>query len=188
MRLPIVFAELTVQNNKDYVKSIGVLALPTIQFYANGQKQDTFPCGPSKVPILKKKMAQFVNENVDPKTLKLNPPAEDPMVAATPSNDTGSKSQEKGEGKEDTALSVAEREKSRLRIIPYFSGMLESEFESTVSKAKLLTFESGSIIMREGNVGRTFYVIVEGEVEICQKTSFEDPLTTPPTYCKYHKH
>jgi Ca2+-binding EF-hand superfamily protein len=36
--------------------------------------------------------------------------------------------------------------------------------------------------MKEGNPGRTFYFIVQGEVEICQKTSFEDPLTTPPTY------
>jgi Ca2+-binding EF-hand superfamily protein len=36
--------------------------------------------------------------------------------------------------------------------------------------------------MKEGNMGRTFYVIVDGDVEICQRTSFEDPLTTPPSY------
>ena len=55
--LPIVWADLTIQNNKDFVKSIGVLALPTIQFYARSQKLDTFPCGPSKVPILKKEIS-----------------------------------------------------------------------------------------------------------------------------------
>src|SRR5210317_163987 len=46
--LPIIWADLTIQNNKDYVKSIGVVALPSIQFYAQGLREDTFPCGPSK--------------------------------------------------------------------------------------------------------------------------------------------
>ncbi|OEU09013.1 hypothetical protein FRACYDRAFT_164115, partial [Fragilariopsis cylindrus CCMP1102] len=55
--LPMVWASLNIQNNKDFVKSIGVLALPTVQLYAgNGSKVDTFPCGPSKVPILKRKL------------------------------------------------------------------------------------------------------------------------------------
>mmetsp|Transcript_12475 Transcript_12475/g.35727 ORF Transcript_12475/g.35727 Transcript_12475/m.35727 type:complete len:464 (+) Transcript_12475:2-1393(+) len=77
---------------------------------------------------------------------------------------------------------IIQQQKSKLRGIPFFKGMLESEFDAVLSKATILTFDSGNIIMREGNMGRTFYFIVDGEVEICQKTSFEDPLTTPPTY------
>lgn len=46
--LPIIWADLTIQNNKEYVKSIGVVALPSMQFYSAGLKEDTFPCGPSK--------------------------------------------------------------------------------------------------------------------------------------------
>merc|ERR1712238_142969 len=64
----------------------------------------------------------------------------------------------------------------------YMTDLLESDFDTLLSKANLLTFEAGSIVMREGNMGRTFYIILEGEVEICQRTSFEDPLTTPPSY------
>mmetsp|Transcript_11362 Transcript_11362/g.27388 ORF Transcript_11362/g.27388 Transcript_11362/m.27388 type:complete len:546 (-) Transcript_11362:1234-2871(-) len=176
--LPIVWADLTIQNQKDYVKSIGVVALPSIQFYAQGMREDTFPCGPSKVPILKRKLSEFVQHRIDKETRQLILVEKQKKTTATETKVFG----EVDKSKDGTAQSYIERERSNLRSIPYFTNMLESEFESVLSKASLLTFESGAIIMREGNVGRTFYVIVEGEVEICQKTSFEDPLTTPPTY------
>jgi len=44
------------------------------------------------------------------------------------------------------------------------------------------TFEPGSVIMRQGLPGRTFYYIDSGEVEISVKGPFEDPLTTPSGY------
>jgi len=193
--LPIVWADLNIQGNKDFVKSIGVLALPTVQLYAgDGIKTDTFPCGPSKVPILKRKLVKLVNDHVDAKTRKLKAPVTgftdtesdktDTAPTYTPTKDanvtiTGlSTTGEKVESLEQ----VIEREKSSLRKVKYMSEMLESDYEDVLSKATLLTFEAGSLVMREGNKGRTFYIILDGEVEICQRTSFEDPLTTPPSY------
>jgi len=207
--LPIVWAELNIQGNKDFVKSIGVLALPTVQLYAgNGVKTDTFPCGPSKVPILKRKLVQLVNDHVDAKTRLLKTsPTEDvvdttamsnervngtvavPAVSSTKESNititvTPSEAIAKATEKEveETLREVVEREKSFLRRVKYMSEMLESDYEEVLATASLLTFEAGSIVMREGNMGRTFYIILEGEVEICQRTSFEDPLTTPPSY------
>lgn len=204
--LPIVWADLNIQGNKDFVKSIGVLALPTVQLYAgDGVKIDTFPCGPSKVPTLKRKLVKLVNDHVDAKTrvLKTSVTGYSPdteiavnttaveaangtvaVPAAASTKDAaadvvGTATQEE---QEDTLEKVIEREKSMLRKGKYMSDMLESEYEDLLSKASLLTFEAGSIVMREGNMGRTFYIILEGEVEICQRTSFEDPLTTPPSY------
>jgi calmodulin len=279
--LPIVWADLTIQNNKEFVKSIGVLALPTIQFYARGQRMETFACGPSKVPILKRKLVQFINDQVDPKTYQLKDVADTAASAGVVDDDDGAAAAVTGEGADgiatttttaedgttvviaaaprllvlpeepaapinetsstvtmdvptegasklddsavasappplsngvpsaatattptsaaatpiappvgqqqqqvqrDSVERVVEREKSLLRTNKYLSELLESEFVSILARASLLTFESGSIIMREGNPGRTFYVLLEGEVEICQRTSFEDPLTTPPSY------
>ncbi len=193
--LPIVWADLTIQHNKEYIKKIGVLALPTIQFYAHAQRMDTFPCGPSKVPILKRKLAQFVNENVDPKTLQVTASAIGTVVVDNESTLAEAASDDQST---ETVIvppppmaspapsldkdKILQQQKTKLRTIPFFMGMLESEFEEVLSKANVLVFDSGNIIMREGNMGRTFYFIVTGEVEICQKTSFEDPLTTPPTY------
>jgi Ca2+-binding EF-hand superfamily protein/CRP-like cAMP-binding protein len=66
--------------------------------------------------------------------------------------------------------------------IPFFNEFSDEEFHQLMSKAKLLTFEEGSVIMREGKRGRSFYVIESGEVEVFVKSAFEDPLTTPPSY------
>jgi calmodulin len=218
--LPIIWADLTIQNNKDFVKSIGVLALPTIQFYARSQKLDTFPCGPSKVPIFKRKLVQLINDQVDATTYQLKDisddavsvvvihdmESEDVMVKnsvpgtvngvqsfKTPTprfsvvendiqNLTATSTPSTDEEKEDTKERVLQRYKSMLRSNRYLSELLESEFETLLGKANLLTFESGSLIMKEGNPGRAFYIMLDGEVEICQHTSFEDPLTTPSQY------
>lgn len=129
---------------------------------------------PIEVPILKKKLAELIHQHVDSTTLKLKE-----QVYAAAERQVSNVVDEQ---KDETVKSFVERERSKLRSIPFLSSMLESEFESALSKSSLLTFDRGSIIMREGNVGRTFYVIMEGEVEICQRTSYEDPLTTPPNY------
>ena len=176
--LPIIWADLTIQHNKDYVKSIGVLALPTVQFYAHGERADTFPCGPSKVPILKKKLAAFVNKNVDADTLQVKPRELRGMPGGAEATDFDATEKPPAV----TGEAIAQRNKNKLRAIPYFSDMLESDFDKVLSKASLLTFDEGSIIMREGNPGQTFYYILDGGVEICQRTSYEDPLTTPPMY------
>ena len=204
--LPMLWADLTIQHNKDYIKKIGVLALPTIQFYAHGQRLDTFPCGPSKLPILKRKLAQLVDDYIDVDTLQVKDmatvraeatAAQDGIDSASAASATSTTSTTTGTTPTNPSANsrpipnpaialdndrIIQRTKSKVRTIPYFMGMLESEFETVLSKANLLTFDAGNIIMKEGNPGRTFYFIVQGEVEICQKTSFEDPLTTPPTY------
>jgi len=199
--LPIIWADLTIQHNKDYIKRIGVLALPTIQFYANQQPLDTFPCGPSKLPILKRKLTQLIDDYVDMETLLVkessrgSPVMLGSSVVSTlspppiPTDKTPASAPRTTGGELNASINAAlekdrtiQRSKSKLRSIPYFMAMLESEFETVLSKANILTFDAGNIIMKEGNPGRTFYFIVRGEVEICQKTSFEDPLTTPPTY------
>ena len=51
-----------------------------------------------------------------------------------------------------------------------------------IVQAKLVTFEQGDVIMRQGMEGSMFYVIETGEVEITVRTAFEDPLTTPSDY------
>lgn len=66
--------------------------------------------------------------------------------------------------------------------VPFFKDFDDDEFYNLMDKAKLVTFEPGDVIMRQGMKGTTFYVVETGEVEISVKTAFEDPLTTPPDY------
>lgn len=179
--LPVKFADLTIQHNKDYVKSIGVLALPTIQFYSHGGLVDNFPCGPSKVPILKSKLAQLIEDSVDMSTMQLQPAGSvGPVINEMEKQVT--KPVNVQETMTYVGKGITEKQQQILEKIPYLMELSDEDRLSVLTKAKLLTFEPNSVIMREGNPGRTFYVITDGEVEICQKTFLEDPLTTPSSY------
>jgi len=153
---------------------------------------ENFPCGPSKVPILKKKLAAVVNERVDPKTFQLKP-----FVPAEVKD---------GEDVEDEActersISLSEKSDSTTQVlrvgdvvvsqetmdyireeVPFFQDLSNDEFTKLMSKSKYSTFEAGSVIMKQGKPGKTFYIIDDGEVEISVKGAFEDPLTTPSGY------
>ncbi len=174
VKLPIVFAQLDVTHNKEFIKSLGILALPSVQFYAGPLGLvENFPCGPSKVPILKRKLADFVNANVDPKTLEIQFKEVDQKDAEA--------SPEKQVKVGETVL-TSEQLRVLRKDVPYFADFTDEEFDYLLSKATLQTFDAGNVIMRQGMEGNMFYVIESGEVEIFQKTAYEDPLTTPSNY------
>lgn len=178
--MPVVFAEMSIQHNKEFVKEIGVLALPTVQFYVGGSLHDSFACGPSKVVIMKRKLKALFKECVNAETKQLKPTTE---------TEPGKEIIEEGEtlssapAVQQLAISPEERNVMR-RTIPYFSPaeMSEADFDAVMGKAKLVAFDPGSTIFREGRRGRIFYVMKEGEVEIYQKTGSEDPLTMASSF------
>ena len=239
--LPIVFCDLTIQHNKQFVKELGVLALPSIHFYVGTQLNDNFPCGPSKFPILKRKLTQLINTHVDANTRQLK---EQSLLASTTAMEeetlaqaqsavsqvssspvtepSQAPQQQQGsslggeydmpngkvvtESQPNEALpyntiprpnnnnvspltlvdqtatgnAITEAEKQEwISKIPYFQELSLADIDQIMGKAKLLQFDAGSILMREGKHGRTFYVLLSGEVEICQQTfSMSDPLIT----------
>ena len=190
--LPILWAQMSVQHNKDFIKSIGVLALPSMHFYSGSEGLvENFPCGPSKIPIFKKKFAAFLNERIDPKTLELKEATElDGEVDCTkPGMETSSPCADRSimDRGPTTELSVgsvvvSEEKWSFLRKdIPFFKDFDEAEFTDLMRKAKLQTFEAGSVIMRQGKAGRTFYVIESGEVEISINVA-GDPMMSASSY------
>jgi calmodulin len=171
--LPVVFADLSLTDNKEFVKSLGVLALPSIIMYAATELVENFPCGPSKVPILKSKLAQLVQDRVDPITKLLR----DRVVGSD--EDSPSVVMDLSVDGKDVSQEMIQ---SMRTTIPYFADLTKDEFYGLMNKAKLLSFEPNSIIVRQGKPGRTFYVIQSGEVEVSCRTAFEDPLTTPAFY------
>jgi len=209
--IPLVWADLSIQHNKEYVKELGVLALPSIQITAGSDGLvENFPCGPSKVPILKKKLHQLINDRINPDTLTLKllseaeeeaecetPPCDELAITqascdtdvngaattTTPTTATSPSSSETTPQLSVAGTTVSEEQMKYLRYgIPFFKDFTDDEFDTMLSKAKLVTFDSGSIIMRQGMPGRMFYVIEEGEVEISVRTGLEDPMTTQASY------
>jgi thiol-disulfide isomerase/thioredoxin len=72
-KMPILWADFAASpSTKDYFRRLGVLSLPTVHFYdgPNGLVEN-FPCGKTKIPVLKMKLQLFQMKRVDQKTGKL---------------------------------------------------------------------------------------------------------------------
>jgi len=169
--LPIVWAEYQSQRkNKELFRQLNVLALPTVQFYDGSRGLvENFPCGPAKVPLLKQKLAQFLNTRVDPKTLQLKDIEEErstePRVERAISN------------ADDL---VTDEHINYLRWgMPFFKGLTGEEFDELMKKSKLLTFNPGDLIIRQGMPPTTFFVIKSGKVEMSIKSKYDDPILFP---------
>jgi calmodulin len=196
----IQWASLSIQHNKAFVQSLGVLALPTIQFYVGGKLLDTFPCGPSKVPIFKRKLSQLIADHVDvtlgalkPESIEHAMEAAEQAATAVKEAAATAKLEQQQQLLEQTttatssetsttttAVVMSDADRAMFRKIPYFSTLSLADLDQVLDKAVPLTFAPGSILVREGKPGRTFYVIQSGEVEISQKTSFHHYMTADP--------
>jgi CRP-like cAMP-binding protein len=204
------------------MQKLGVVKLPTMHIYAGSEGLlQSFPCGPSKIPILKSKIAQTINDVIDPETLRLKP-----VDCSKPENFEAAPCKTRTLAVFDEAAPVSEiddvisdeRKEENLRYlryeVPFFKDFDDAQFYELMDKvrdclslvcfdrlnvyilshvtntyrpslpnqAKLVTFEQGDVIMRQGVEGNMFYVIESGEVEIMVKTAYEDPLTTPSGY------
>jgi len=186
--IPIIFGQISVQHNKAFVKALGILALPSIQIYAGSEGLiENFPCGPSKIPLLKRKLAEIINTKIDPKTLMLKGlDCADPVNSeATPCRTRLTVLDDMASSEIDDVISDRRKEENLLYLrtgVPFFKDFGDDEFYGLMDKARLITFEKGDVIMRQGMEGSQFYVIETGEVEIMVKTAYQDPLTTPPDY------
>ncbi|KAL3826770.1 hypothetical protein ACHAXA_000596 [Cyclostephanos tholiformis] len=190
--IPIIWGQLSVQHNKAFVKSLDIMALPSIQIYAGSEGLvETFPCGPSKVPMLRRKITETINDKIDPNTMTLkytdctNPENAESMPCRTRSLAVLEDSADANSSEIDEVITDTRKEENLRYLrtgVPYFKDFSDDEFYELMDKAKLVTFEKGDVIMRQGMEGSMFYVIESGEVEIMVKTAFEDPLTTPPGY------
>ena len=201
-KLPIVWAEYAASRSaKDlFQQHLRVLTLPTIHFYDGSRGLvENFPCGPAKIPLFKKKLARFVNQRVDPQSYQLKPmPITTSTTTATTTTTTdpalGGGTQT---GEEESQTMSPRRQRDvvvdnelitpehiyYLRdVLPFFRDLTELEFKTMLSRAKLLTFNAGDIIIRQGMPGRTFYVLKSGVAEMHVRSKFDDPLSTPSYY------
>jgi len=160
---------------------------------------ESFPCGPSKIPILKKKIAQVVNEHVDPTTLQLKRPVDTAQATSDgPECDLSTQETIPCTERQVVPGVITPDVESQLRVgdvvvseqmmkylrydVPFFKDFTDEEFESLMSKAKYVTFEPGSVIMRQGKKGKTFYVIDSGSVEILVKGGALEQVMKPSGY------
>lgn len=146
--IPIIWGQLSVQHNKPFVKSLGIMALPSMQIYAGAEGLvENFPCGPSKIPILKRKITETINTKIDPNTFTLKSlDCADPMNAeAAPCKtrsmtlfgDDGMDGSGQGSSEIDEVITDERREENLRYLrtgVPYFKDFDDDEFYELMDK------------------------------------------------------
>jgi thiol-disulfide isomerase/thioredoxin len=152
--IPIVWGQLSVQHNKAYVKSLGIMALPSIQIYAGSEGLvENFPCGPSKVPMLRRKITETINDKIDPSTLTLkytdcaNPENAESMPCRTRSLAVLEDSGEANSSEIDEVI-TDQRKEENLRYlrtgVPYFKDFDDDEFYNLMDKVRAYLYIVGA--------------------------------------------
>ena len=176
--LPIVWAEFKSQrDNKELFRRLEVLSLPTVHFYDGVRGVvENFPCGPTRIPLLKKKLSRFLNSRVDPDTLLLKETTQDELAP-------------RASGEPRMTRDFLENEYITPQHIyyirdelPFFRDLTTDEFDALLKKGKLLTFLPGDTIIRQGLPGKMFYVMISGVAEMSVRSKFDDPISTPHYY------
>jgi len=167
----LIFAEMSVgpKVNLAYVKRLGIRAIPTATFFAGSDGLiHSMTCSPSKIKLLRIKLSEILTERFnDSLELILQ---ETVPCRSRPIDKT-------------SEFSLTQSEQDELRAtVPYFQDMSVAEFKDMQEKMTLCTYEPGSVILRQGMPGRSFYVIQSGEVEVKIRGGYEDILTTPTDY------
>jgi len=135
---------------------------------------ENFPCPPTKIALLKRKLARFVNENVDPTTRQLKTTVDYSTSSEVPRTERSLL--------HNNDFVTGEHIVYLRSGLPFFRDLTTEEFETMLQKAKLQTFYPNDVIMRQGMPPTTFYVIKSGVVEMSIKSRFDDPISTPPSY------
>ncbi|CAJ1966059.1 unnamed protein product [Cylindrotheca closterium] len=176
--LPILWAEFSAhRRNKDCFKRLGVITIPTVHIYDGDRGLvENFPCPPSKVSLLKKKLARIINTRVDPNTRQLLLPE-----AAIDGEEASLEPRVERTIMNNELISTEHLDFLR-NDLPFFQDLTDDEFDTMMQQARLLTFDAGDVIMRQGMPGTCFYVIKSGSIEMSIKSRFDDPISTPPTY------
>ena len=143
--IPIIFGQLSVQHNKAYVKSLGIMALPSMQIYAGSEGLvENFPCGPSKIPMLKRKLTDTINAKVDPVslTLKLDCADERNKEAEPCRTRTLTVLDEANATNEIDEVISDQRKEENLRYlrtgVPYFKDFEDDDFYDLMDKVSVI--------------------------------------------------
>lgn len=63
-----------------------------------------------------------------------------------------------------------------LRSVPVFGGLEDAELRRLCSYAEIHRFEAGAVVVREGDLAKDMFVLLDGEVEIVARAETEDEL------------
>lgn len=123
------------------------MALPSMQIYAGSEGLvENFPCGPSKIPMLKRKLTDTINAKIDPTSLQLKLDCADPVnrEAEPCRTRTLTVLDEANATNEIDEVISDQRKEENLRYlrtgVPYFKDFEDDDFYDLMDKVSVVVY------------------------------------------------
>jgi len=180
-----------------FLQGLEVNVLPLVQFYAGGKRVETFPCGPRKIELLREKLEKWQNwyaqdalkqgkggfiasTELPDRPSKLRARDRTDLVGLPPKAQTKLKamSTEKlGAGSiANFKLIVAGKIMAR---VPLLAKLNEAQLGTVLKESRIATYEAGDVLIFEGDIGRRFFVLLDGECDVFQLSNLASSSRMP---------
>jgi len=162
-------------SEPDFLQKHEVNVLPLVQFYDAGQRVESFPCGPRKIELLREKLDFWHAKKHSSSFLETEDDLDDDDLEVN---------EEQVQGVDDVRKKKKQNPLRRsatavLREVELFKPLKDEQLEQVIKEAKVTRYDAGAVLVAEGDVGRRFYVILDGECDVYQESEVvsEDRLS-----------
>mmetsp|Transcript_11549 Transcript_11549/g.17229 ORF Transcript_11549/g.17229 Transcript_11549/m.17229 type:complete len:634 (-) Transcript_11549:243-2144(-) len=175
-------------NEPEFLQQQEVNVLPLIQFYHNAKRVESFPCGPRKIEVLREKLeiwhtklgnnaTESISKNYKTETSKEKEETRQ-MISTTKTSESSTSSSPFSSQQLDAIMKA-------LRNAPLFQNVDDANIRALVRESRMAHYDAGDPLVVEGEMGRRFFVLLEGECDV-YKQDMQPRLTGfSPTQSAY---
>lgn len=173
--------EITANNDGvAFLARAEVNVLPLIHFYAAGKRVEAFPCGPRKIELLREKLENWHGyaekglELTEAASPAASPPAQgaaDPEPAPAPTPEPAADNAPPSVEDEEAGDRVFAR--AVMARVPLLGKLNSAQLDALVAGARMARYAPGDTLIAEGDMGRRFFVMIDGECDVYEAGDLE---------------